>query len=288
MPFNRKKSVVSPYINRFLQPDSVIPNPANPQSLNRFGYVLNNPIRFNDPTGHVCEDPEKEGALCFGSGTTRVGDKMVHGNHAELVAANNENQEETLLRPSPYQVVRGGIYVGSNYPKTLAQREEEIFGGGPVELLDSTASGEDSIAAESNTSYSPNVNASVVYTLNQDGLVGVVYLDVENNSEFRVFVMNVTFAAQAGPFSGLLTDQSLPLDQTYQVNPPRIRPQLNSDKFLIIDPGDFVRTSLTPSGNPGNPNNQFGPSMLQTVTVYVLFAFQPDPGQEVITFNLLP
>jgi RHS repeat-associated protein len=49
---------VSPYINRFLQPDSIIPNPANPQSLNRFGYVLNNPIRFNDPSGHVCSDPD--------------------------------------------------------------------------------------------------------------------------------------------------------------------------------------------------------------------------------------
>jgi len=36
-----------------LQPDSIIPNPANPQSLNRFGYVVNNPIKFNDPTGHA-------------------------------------------------------------------------------------------------------------------------------------------------------------------------------------------------------------------------------------------
>ena len=31
-------------------------NRANPQSLNRFGYVLNNPIRYNDPSGHKeCE-----------------------------------------------------------------------------------------------------------------------------------------------------------------------------------------------------------------------------------------
>jgi len=44
---------VSPYINRFLQPDTLIPNLTNPQSLNRFSYVLNNPIRYNDPTGHA-------------------------------------------------------------------------------------------------------------------------------------------------------------------------------------------------------------------------------------------
>src|SRR5512140_2939430 len=41
-----------PTIGRFVQPDSIIPSYANPQSLNRFGYVLGNPILLNDPTGH--------------------------------------------------------------------------------------------------------------------------------------------------------------------------------------------------------------------------------------------
>lgn len=42
----------SPYINRFLQPDTIIPDLSNPQSWNRFSYVENNPIIKNDPTGH--------------------------------------------------------------------------------------------------------------------------------------------------------------------------------------------------------------------------------------------
>jgi len=29
--------------------------PANPQALNRYSYVLNNPLRYNDPTGHWTE-----------------------------------------------------------------------------------------------------------------------------------------------------------------------------------------------------------------------------------------
>jgi hypothetical protein len=47
-----RRSVGSPYINRFLQPDSIIPDQTNPQSWNRFSYVRNNPIGYNDPTGH--------------------------------------------------------------------------------------------------------------------------------------------------------------------------------------------------------------------------------------------
>jgi hypothetical protein len=29
-----------------------VPNPLNPQSLNRYSYVLNNPLRYTDPSGH--------------------------------------------------------------------------------------------------------------------------------------------------------------------------------------------------------------------------------------------
>jgi hypothetical protein len=44
--------VGSPYINRFLQPDTIIPDQTNPQSWNRYSYVANRPINTNDPSGH--------------------------------------------------------------------------------------------------------------------------------------------------------------------------------------------------------------------------------------------
>ncbi len=44
---------------RFLQPDTIVPEPGNPGSLNRYSYVLNNPLRYTDPTGHAeCVDEE--------------------------------------------------------------------------------------------------------------------------------------------------------------------------------------------------------------------------------------
>lgn len=42
----------SPTLGRFTQPDTIVPDPSNPQSLNRFSYVNNSPILFNDPSGH--------------------------------------------------------------------------------------------------------------------------------------------------------------------------------------------------------------------------------------------
>ena len=46
----------SPKVGRFLSADTVTPDAANPQSLNLYSYVLNNPLRYTDPTGHrQCE-----------------------------------------------------------------------------------------------------------------------------------------------------------------------------------------------------------------------------------------
>ena len=40
------------YLNQFTQPDSIIPQPNNPQSWNRYEYAEDNPINNTDPTGH--------------------------------------------------------------------------------------------------------------------------------------------------------------------------------------------------------------------------------------------
>jgi len=45
-----------PSLGRWLSADTIVPDPANPQSFNRYAYVLNNPLRYTDPTGHFTED----------------------------------------------------------------------------------------------------------------------------------------------------------------------------------------------------------------------------------------
>lgn len=40
-----------PKIHRFLSPDNFVQDPSNTQNFNRYGYAMNNPLSFNDPTG---------------------------------------------------------------------------------------------------------------------------------------------------------------------------------------------------------------------------------------------
>jgi RHS repeat-associated protein len=50
----------SPLVGRFVSADSIVPEPGNPQSLNRYSYGLNNPSRFTDPSGHLTDDQIRE------------------------------------------------------------------------------------------------------------------------------------------------------------------------------------------------------------------------------------
>jgi len=39
-------------IGRFISADTIVPDPFNPQSFNRYAYCLNNPLKYVDPSGY--------------------------------------------------------------------------------------------------------------------------------------------------------------------------------------------------------------------------------------------
>jgi RHS repeat-associated protein len=57
-----------PVLGRFVSPEDAEPDQSNPKDLNRYGYVLNNPLRYADPTGHGVDDclgcPDTSRAAC--------------------------------------------------------------------------------------------------------------------------------------------------------------------------------------------------------------------------------
>jgi RHS repeat-associated protein len=41
-----------PWLGRFVSADTVVPEPGNPQALNRYAYTANNPLKYVDPSGN--------------------------------------------------------------------------------------------------------------------------------------------------------------------------------------------------------------------------------------------
>jgi RHS repeat-associated protein len=56
-------------LGRFIQPDPIVPYPGNPQSFDRYSYVLNSPTNLIDPSGHkACDGEHPEDCNGLGSG----------------------------------------------------------------------------------------------------------------------------------------------------------------------------------------------------------------------------
>jgi len=61
-----------PYLAHFVQPDSIIPSAGNSKGYNRYAYSNNNPINYNDPSGHkACDDGNLDGVCDPGDGGGR-------------------------------------------------------------------------------------------------------------------------------------------------------------------------------------------------------------------------
>ena len=73
-----------PELARFIQPDTVIPDLANPQSYNRYSYAANNPVKYVDPDGHFFFIPVLLGIGALFYGGTKVWESST------IAASNNQ------------------------------------------------------------------------------------------------------------------------------------------------------------------------------------------------------
>jgi RHS repeat-associated protein len=63
--------VYDPILGRFLSVDPFVTDPMNSQSFNRYSYVINNPLRFTDPSGfnYCVENPDAPPCVVVVTGT---------------------------------------------------------------------------------------------------------------------------------------------------------------------------------------------------------------------------
>jgi hypothetical protein len=101
-----------PYLNHFTQPDSIVPDPYNPQDWNRYSYARNNPLKYTDPSGHRPCDEEYS---CDGDNgnTNKVNARIYYlnaiglGNHG-VIQPNSDPKDE-----QGYLLYRLGLAAGS-------------------------------------------------------------------------------------------------------------------------------------------------------------------------------
>jgi RHS repeat-associated protein len=48
-------------LGRWISADTIVPEPGNPQDLNRYSYVRGNPLKLSDPSGHLAEGEDNTG-----------------------------------------------------------------------------------------------------------------------------------------------------------------------------------------------------------------------------------
>ncbi len=117
-----KARYYDPDLGRFVQPDTVVPQPGDPQALNRYSYVRNNPVAYVDPDGHGWFI-----AFLIAAAITAVTEVAIRTFHIEGAAA-------TLLRvgAAALGAFTGGLHLGL---KDLALRGSVIASAGTAATL---------------------------------------------------------------------------------------------------------------------------------------------------------
>jgi RHS repeat-associated protein len=106
-------------IRRFAQADDVIQDVYDPQTLNRYSYVRNNPLTYNDPTGHVWQYAAMAGleaftfgfaASGFSSGWQYATDTSFTGRLQSGLAGTND-----ILQTDEGQILTNTLMLGAGF-----------------------------------------------------------------------------------------------------------------------------------------------------------------------------
>jgi RHS repeat-associated protein len=91
---------LDPETGRFTSADTIVPEPGNPQTLNRYAFVLGNPLKYRDPTGHLaCIDDDCNIVERPGTGRPILRGHLppvIRYIHAEMVKNAQSNLAQTM------------------------------------------------------------------------------------------------------------------------------------------------------------------------------------------------
>ena len=142
--------VYDPAIGRFLSPDPTVQFVANLQSYNRYSYVLNNPLRYSDPTGYAAFHIGWAGYIILGALSVAVCNVGEGACLAAMFAVDAANYANNVAAGAPWDqaLVIAVISFAFNYASGMVGGAvADGMGGGPwAQLAGGAVSGATSSA----------------------------------------------------------------------------------------------------------------------------------------------
>ena len=97
-----------PQLGRFVSADTIVPEPGEPQSHNRYSYVNNSPMKYIDPTGHNRD--------------CGMGDSICNGDRSFMAGGWGSARQQGIADP-----IEG--YYASGYEYAPGERSTAVSGG---------------------------------------------------------------------------------------------------------------------------------------------------------------
>ena len=226
----------SPRLGRFLSADTVVPAWTDPQSLNRYSYTLNNPLKYIDPTGHTvlcdaaCEAEEDSGwdPPSSGSGNGNAGSGTGSSSDLDPGLPIPTNNSPCCTPSSPDSIpvaVTAPVYVaGGGYMPDYYSDDQNPYGNipqntrwsidytklnynKPGNLAVGVAAALDPINTlllafvPYPTYYPPNAFATAGMTARKNGTVSLDSITITNQAQYSVLYNGLTIQDAYDPYS---------------------------------------------------------------------------------------
>ena len=169
--YNYGARLYDPLLGRFISPDSIISKPRKLQAFNRYSYVLNNPLKYVDPSGHQDEGGGDEGGGGEGGVGWGAGDESYFcyqgceissdGTVSVGTGNNSSGSTQTILITN---LPESSLDPWSNYDRVwvtksaLEMSEAEVSPGQVTELPEPLADNPANNRSDAKANTAPSVN----------------------------------------------------------------------------------------------------------------------------------
>jgi RHS repeat-associated protein len=106
-----------PHIAHFVQADTIVPGAGNPAAWNRYAYVMYNPLKYTDPSGH-----RNEGVWCM----NHPDDPGCQGNGKAGGGTGGSNDPITTFQFDPVLLQGGPGAVPINYSTQIEEDYDDV------------------------------------------------------------------------------------------------------------------------------------------------------------------